>query len=78
VRSLAGLTPWSGQIPAIDMLKHERRTALFVTGVRLLDMYRFDISDPLWHANSDVVEEPGTLLPITCIEANSNPEVPDC
>jgi hypothetical protein len=78
VRSLDGLTPWSGQIPAIDMLKHERRTALFVTGVRLLDMYRFDISDPLWHANSDVVEEPGTLLPITCIEANSNPEVPDC
>jgi hypothetical protein len=78
VRSLADLTPWSGQIPAIDMLKHERRTALFVTGVRLLDMYRFDISDPLWHANSDVVEEPGTLLPITCIEANSNPEVPDC
>jgi hypothetical protein len=78
VRSLAGLTLWSGQIPAIDMLKHERRTALFVTGVRLLDMYRFDISDPLWHPNSDVVEEPGTLLPITCIEANSNQEIPDC
>jgi hypothetical protein len=78
VRSLDDLTPWAGQIPAIDILKHERRTALFVTGVRLLDMYRFDISDPLWHPNSDVVEEPGTLLPITCIEANSNQEIPDC
>jgi hypothetical protein len=78
VRSIDGLTDWSGQIPAIDMLMHERRAALFVTGVRLLDMYRFEISDPLWHANSDVVERPGTLLPITCIEANSNLEIPDC
>ncbi|HUG14090.1 MAG TPA: hypothetical protein VMM78_03645 [Thermomicrobiales bacterium] len=81
VRSIDDLTPWSGlpgQPSALDMLKHERRAALFVTGVRLLDMYRFDIRDPLWHANSDVVERPGTLLPITCIEANSNPEIPDC
>jgi hypothetical protein len=78
VRSLDGLTDWSGQIPAIDILKHERRTALFVTGVRLLDMYRFGIVDPLWHAGSDVVGRPGTLLPITCIEANSNPEIANC
>ncbi|HEX6308542.1 MAG TPA: hypothetical protein VFZ69_10170 [Longimicrobiales bacterium] len=78
VRAMDGLTPYAGQIPALDMLKHERRTALFVTGVRLLDMYRFGIQDPLWHTNSDAVESPGTLLPITCIEANSNPEIPDC
>jgi hypothetical protein len=78
VRSMDGLTDYSGQIPAIEMLKYERRTALFVTGVRLLDMYRFDIRDPLWHPNSDVVGRPGTLLPITCIEANANPEIPDC
>jgi hypothetical protein len=78
VRSLDGLTDWSGQIPAIDILQHERRTALFVTGVRLLDMYRFGIVDPLWHAGSDVVGRPGSLLPITCIEKNSNPEIANC
>jgi hypothetical protein len=78
VREMDGLTPWSGQVPAIDILKHERRAALFVTGVRLLDMYRFGIVDPLWHPNSDVVSNPGRLLPITCIEANANPEIPDC
>jgi hypothetical protein len=78
VRAVDGLSPYTGQIAALDMLKHERRTALFVTGVRLLDMYRFGITDPLWHPNSDVVGRPGTLLPITCIEANSNPEIPDC
>lgn len=78
VRAMNGLTPYSGQIPAIDMLKYERRAALFVTGVRLLDMYRFGIRDPLWHTNSDAVRKPGTLLPITCIEANANPLIPDC
>jgi hypothetical protein len=78
VRSLDGLSDYSGQIPALDMLKHERRAALFVTGVRFLDMYRFGIKDPLWHPNSDALARPGTLLPITCIEANANPEIPDC
>jgi hypothetical protein len=78
VRSVDGLGDYSGQIPALDMLKHERRTALFITGVRLMDMYRFNIRDGLWHPNSDVIARPGTLLPITCIEANANPEIPDC
>ena len=78
VRAVDGLSPYTGQIAAVDMLKHERRAALFVTGVRLLDMYRFGIHDPLWHPNSNVVGSPGTLLPITCIEANANPEIPDC
>lgn len=78
VRAMDGLTPWSGQIPALDALKYERRAALFVTGVRLLDMYRFGITDPLWVAGSDVVNAPGTLLPITCIERNANSEIPDC
>jgi starch-binding outer membrane protein, SusD/RagB family len=78
VRAMNGLAAWSGQIPAIDMLKHERRAALFVTGVRLLDMYRFGVKDPLWHASSEARTKPGTLLPITCIEANANPLIPDC
>jgi hypothetical protein len=78
VRAVDGLPPYAGQIPALDMLKHERRAALFVTGVRLLDMYRFGIKDPLWNTNSDALRTPGTLLPITCIEKNSNPNIPDC
>ncbi|MCI0436422.1 MAG: hypothetical protein L0271_22715 [Gemmatimonadetes bacterium] len=78
VRALDDLTAYTGQIPALDMLKHERRATLFVTGVRLLDMYRFGIRDPLWHPNSDAVTSPGTLFPITCIERNANPEIPDC
>jgi hypothetical protein len=78
VRAVDGMTPFSGQIEPVEMLKHERRAALFVTGVRLFDMYRFGIRDPLWHANSDAVNRPGTLLPITCIEANANPNIPDC
>jgi hypothetical protein len=78
VRAVDELGAYSGQIPALDMLKYERRASLFVTGVRMLDMYRFGIRDPLWHPNSDVIARPGTLLPITCIEANANPEIPDC
>ncbi len=78
VRALDGLTAYTGQIPALEMLKHERRAVLFVTGVRLLDMYRFGVRDPLWHANSDTRTTPGTLLPITCIEKNANPLIPNC
>lgn len=78
VRAVNGLSPWTGQIPARQMLEYERHTALFVTGVRLMDMYRFGIRDPLWSSGSDAFNSPGTLLPITCIEANSNPEIPDC
>ena len=78
VRTLNGLTDYTGQIPGLDMLKHERRAALFVTGVRLLDMYRFGIKDPLWHTTSDAIRTPGTLLPITCIERNSNSLMTSC
>jgi hypothetical protein len=78
VRAVDGMSDYTGQIPEIEMLKHERRAALFVTGVRLLDMYRFGIKDPLWHTTSDAAQRPGTLLPITCIERNSNTLIPDC
>jgi hypothetical protein len=78
VRAVYGLDDYTGQIPPLDMLKHERRAALFVTGVRLLDMYRFGIRDPLWHTTSDAFGKPGTLLPITCIERDANTMVDDC
>ncbi len=76
VRALnAGLTPYTGQIPAMDMLKHERRVNLFLMGLRLNDMYRFGIRDPHWKANSDAVTKPGTLLPITIVEIRANPHL---
>lgn len=73
IRALDGLTPYTGQIPALDMLKHTRRTSLFLTGLRLNDMYRFGIRDPHWVSGSDAVDRPGTLLPITIIEIRANP-----
>jgi hypothetical protein len=78
VRAANGMAPYANQIPAIEMLKHERRAALFVTGVRLIDMYRFGIRDPLWHANSDTRNKPGMLLPITCRELDANPNLTPC
>ena len=78
VRAVDGLPPYAGVPAPLDMLKYERRAALFLTGVRLLDMYRFGIKDPLWQPASDAFTKPGTLLPITCIERNANPNIPDC
>jgi starch-binding outer membrane protein, SusD/RagB family len=75
VRALDGLTPYTGQIPARDMLLHARRVNLFLMGLRLNDMYRFGIADPHWQAGSDAVMRPGTLLPITDIEIRSNPHL---
>lgn len=78
VRAVDGAPEYTGQIAALDILKHERRAALFLTGVRLFDMYRFGVRDPIWQPASDAFTKPGTLLPITCIERNANTNIPDC
>ena len=75
IRALDELPAYTGQIPAMDMLKHTRRTSLFMMGLRLNDMYRFGIVDPNWRSGSDVVTSPGTLLPITIIEIRANPHM---
>ena len=72
VRAMDGLTPYSGQIPAADMLRHERRVNLWTMGLRLADMYRWGIKDPKWQANGDAVAKAGTMLPITIIERRAN------
>ncbi len=71
VRAMDGLTPFSGQIAAMDMLQHERVNATFM-GLRLADMYRFGIVDPRWQPNGDTRTAPGTLLPITLVEVRAN------
>lgn len=75
VRSMDGLTEYSGQIPAMDMLEYERRVNLFLMGLRLNDMYRFGTQDVHWQASSDAVRCPGTLMPISTVELRANPLV---
>lgn len=75
VRAFDDLTPYSGQIPALDMLIHERRVNLFLMYRRLSDMYRFGIQDPQWLSQSPAVTRPGTFLPITITEIQSNPMI---
>ena len=72
VRAMDGLTPYSGQIPAVDMLRHTRRVNTFAMGLRLADMYRFGVKDTRWLAGGEARDKPGTMLPITIIELRSN------
>lgn len=72
VRALNALTPYSGQIPALDMLRHARRVNLFLQGRRLIDQYRFREASSDWLDTSDAVREPGTFFPIAYIEQLSN------
>ncbi len=74
VRAMDELTDYDGVSPApLEMLQYERRVNLFLMGLRLTDMYRFGLTDPSWQPNSDVIQSPGTLLPITIIERRANP-----
>ncbi|HEX7118874.1 MAG TPA: RagB/SusD family nutrient uptake outer membrane protein [Longimicrobiales bacterium] len=72
VRTLDGLTEYSGQLPLLDLLIHERRVNLFLQGRRLADMYRFGITDTRWQPTSDAASNPGTFFPIADQEIKSN------
>ena len=76
LRGLDELTPWAGQIPALAMLKHERRANLFLQGRRLADLYRWGENSPEWQTAppSTAVSRRGTFFPITCIEIRAHPE----
>lgn len=69
---LDGLTGYSGQIPAIEMLEHERRVNLFLQYKRLQDHYRFGSPSSNWLAGSKALSTPGTMLPITRVEILAN------
>ena len=74
LRALDGLTPWAGQVPALDILKHSRKVNLFLQGRRLSDMYRFGEQSPQWGTSSTAALSPGTFFPVTCIEIRSHPQ----
>ncbi|SMO52576.1 hypothetical protein [Fodinibius sediminis] len=72
IRHLDGLSDYTGQVPAEEMLEHSRRTNLFLQGRRLADLYRFGQASPEW-LESRV--STGTFFPITITEIRSNPNI---
>ena len=74
VRDFDGLPDYTGQpgVSALDLLRHMRSVNLYLQGRRLSDLYRWGLTSPQWQANSTAVTDPGTFLPITRIEIESN------
>ncbi len=72
VRGMDWLTPWSGQVPALQILEHERQVNLCLEMRRLADMYRFGLISPNWQATSAAATKPGTFFPIAYSEALTN------
>jgi starch-binding outer membrane protein, SusD/RagB family len=72
LRALDGLTPWTGQVDALELLIDQRRANLLSQGRTLSDHYRFGTRSFLWASSSEAFQRPGTKLPITQIELTSN------
>jgi hypothetical protein len=72
IRALDGLTDYSGQIDAQDMLEHTRRVNLFLQGRRISDHYRFGSPSEYWIPTSPAVNSPGAFFPITISEIQAN------
>jgi len=71
-----GLPPYDGVTPApLEMLRHARRTNLFMQGRRLQDMARFGERDDRWQPSSAAYVNRGCFFPITEVERQSNPLV---
>ena len=75
LRDLDGLSPYTGQVDAQELLEESRAVNLYLQGRRLADMYRFDIMSPEWDPANEAVTNPGTFLPITTVEITANPNV---
>ena len=68
----AGLSPFAGQVDALELLRHQRRVTLLVMGRRLHDHYRFGEPSSNWRLDSEAVREPGTLFPMGARELRAN------
>lgn len=73
VRSMDGLTDYSGQVDPVSLLEHERQVNLLLQVRRIADMYRFGVESSEWLQQSKAVTEPGTFFPIAITEIRSNP-----
>jgi len=77
------LTPYDPgvhtEIDPTELLVHSRRVNLFFQSPRrLIDMYRFDITAPVWASNADAVRNPGQMFPLSDLECDSNELVGPC
>ena len=74
IRALDGEVEFNsgGAVSDTAMLMHTRRMNVFLMGLRLGDMYRWGITDPMWHSASDAILTPGHMLPITIVEIRAN------
>jgi hypothetical protein len=75
IRALDGLTPYSGQIDAQDLLEHSRRVNLFLQGRRISDHYRFASPSEYWIGSSPAINSPGSFFPITISEIQANENI---
>ena len=75
IRAMDGLTPFSGQMDNMEMLQHMRRVTVLLQGLRLGDMYRWEIAASTWESSSDAVGCPGVMLPISIIERRANENI---
>ncbi len=75
LRGLDGLTAYSGQVDAVDLLNQSRQVNLFLQGRRIADHYRFNDPAPDWKDNTDAISNPGTFFPITITEIRANPNI---
>ena len=75
LRALDGLTAYSGQMDAQELLEHSRRVNLFLQGRRIADHYRFNSPSEYWISSSPAINSPGSFLPITISEIQSNENV---
>ena len=75
IRSLDGLSDYSGQIDSTVMLEYARRVNLFMQGRRLTDHYRFGSVSEKWIPNSSALTKPGSFFPITISEIQANENV---
>ena len=75
IRSLDGLSDYSGQIDSTVMLEYARRVNLFMQGRRLSDHYRFGSVSEKWIPNSCALTKPGSFFPITISEIQANENV---
>lgn len=76
VRGFDAKPAYTGQVPAIDLLQHERRVNLFLRMRRLADLYRFGVREALWAPVTgfeSAFDRPGLLFPIPNIERLANP-----
>ena len=72
IRDLDGLSDYTGQVDAEDLLRHHRMGGLYLTGRRLNDHYRWGTTSSLWNPNASASTRPGTLFPVAQIERTSN------